>query len=816
MGEMMMTKNTAVFSCCFCGRDLTDALSQERGYGPICAEKYHMLFDTTDDPTSDADAMVESAILETSVERRHVAEGVRCWHEDKKLAAKRLAYLLSFITPRSETDAQLKALAAIGFTATAGVIALTRGSAAVHFASKKEARIEVRDLGRWGTLVCLFTPEKLCDEALNEIRKIPGRWWRYEIMANTFPLSSWDQAMAWTRKWFPLTPIPAKVEEEEPVPPPKEEVVIKEQIVHLDLCGKRIQVESPYSAEFVSEIKEIPSRQWTCLECGAPARPKCEDHPKAKHGWTLPLDRSFSLQELVKHHYPTAQVVISPALAEAFKVQNAKVEAAMTLAAREDLSLPGGKPYPFQVVGVRYLEAANGRAIVSDEQGLGKTLQALAYVARNVPREEKVLYVVPSNVKFNWVSEIAHWLGGAPLSDSTILKTARKMGKVTVGEEEIAVLNGGAPSLDRLARHTIINYDALAKWEEVLVAAQFKTVVADEAHYLKNEKSGRSKAFAAIVNSASRRILLTGTPVLNRPRDVWNLLKTIDEETWGNFFKFAQRYCAAWKDRYGWKFDGASNLEELHDRLNGHQWIRRLKSDVLTELPEKVRHTVALEIGDKERKAYARVEKDGAKFFHESGHLVADGDSDVKSQVLAHITKLRVACGQAKVAAAGDWIQDLVDSCGKVVVFARHTEVIDTLAHRFGGLKIDGSVPSAKRAEIVAKFQSDPNAQVIVCSIEAASVGITLTAAQHLVFVERVWRAGDHQQAEDRIHRIGQKGQATIWYLDVPETFDEALKEIVDWKAEKANQITEGGSLDVSTQESIFTAFTHYFGKKEK
>jgi SWI/SNF-related matrix-associated actin-dependent regulator 1 of chromatin subfamily A len=422
--------------------------------------------------------------------------------------------------------------------------------------------------------------------------------------------------------------------------------------------------------------------------------------------------------------------------------------------------------------------------------------------------------VVPANVKYNWISEIAHWLGGAELGDRQILRTARKLGKVTVGGEEIAVLNGGEPSVDRLARHTIINYDALTKWEETLVAAGFKTVVADEAHYLKNDKSKRSKSFAKIVESATRRILLTGTPVLNRPRDLWNLLKTIDNDTWGNFFKYGQRYCDGWRDRFGWKFDGASNMMELNDRLNGHQWIRRLKADVLSELPEKMRHLVALEVGEQERRAYLRVEKDGAKVFHSCGHLASQGDSEARAQILAHITRLRVAVGQAKLEAAGDWIQDLVDSCGKVVVFARHSAVIDGLAERFGGLKIDGSVSPAKRADVVAQFQSDPEAKVIVCSIEAASVGITLTAAQHLVFVERVWRAGDHRQAEDRIHRIGQTGQATIWYLDVPETFDEALRAIQDWKAERADAITDGIAVGNGDEApTAIDAFNDYYKK---
>ncbi len=778
-------RNPAHFNCCFCGRDLTNGLSQERGYGPDCAGKYGMLMDTTEAPVANADELVEAAIAATTESRRHVAEGVRGWRENKVVAAKRLAYLLAYIGTKAEQDAQLKALAGIGFTSTAGIIALVRGSDAVVIASKRRATVEIRDFGRWGKQICVFTPEQVNTQSLEECRALPGRHWNREIKANTFPLTSWDAAMAWTQKWFPVSLLPDKpAEVVEAESKPVEPKAVKEEVVRLDLCGKRIQIESPYNVGFVAEIKDMPARQWTCLTCGKPARPKCEQHPTDKHGWTLPLDRAPALKELVKRYYPKAKTTMTSALAAALGVQSEKLEAATVVNGEAKLSLPGGEPYPFQVAGVKYLEAAGGCAIVADEQGLGKTLQALAYISKNVPREEKVLYVVPANVKYNWISEIAHWLGGAKLGDRQVLRTARKLGKVTVGGEEIAVLNGGEPSVDRLARHTIINYDALGKWEETLVAAGFQTVVADEAHYLKNDKSKRSKSFAEIVKSATRRILLTGTPVLNRPRDLWNLLRTIDNDTWGNFFKYGQRYCDGWRDRFGWKFDGASNMSELNDRLNGHQWIRRLKADVLSDLPEKMRHHVALEIGDKERRAYQRVENDGAKVFHSCGHLASSGDSEARAQILAHITRLRVAAGQAKLEAAGDWIQDLVDSCGKVVVFARHKEVVEGLAERFGGLKIDGSVSPAKRADVVAQFQSDPEAKVIICSIEAASVGITLT---------------------------------TIWYLDVPETFDEALRAIQEWKAERADAITDGIEIGQSDEApTAIDAFNDYFKNREK
>jgi SWI/SNF-related matrix-associated actin-dependent regulator of chromatin subfamily A-like protein 1 len=803
-------QNQIQVNCCFCGRDLTDALSQERGYGPICAVKYGMLFDTTCEPAANADELIETAINNTNESRKHVAEGTRIWKEDKKLAAKRLSYLLSFVTTQQETDSQLLALEAIGFRAMAGIIANQRQSDAVAVASKVIAKVEIQ-----GELIFVTTAKLCCTEALDEVRTIKGRRWRNDIRANTFPASSWDAVMAWTLKWYPLSSLPERpdrlAQRASVTPVVAEE---SEYIVHLSLLGKRIQIESPYNKDFVTEVKEIPNRQWTCLECGKPARPKCEIHSTGKHGWTVPLDRAEALKSLVKKYYSNLKSTVSPELEQALSTEDKKIETAQKVEEKE-ISLPGGKTFPFQSAGIQYLEASNGNAIIADEQGLGKTIQALAYVHRNVPKDQKILYIVPANVKYNWVSEISHWLGGAALNDMKILKTARKNGKVVVGEEEIAVLNGDKPNSSRLGRHTIINYDSLAKWEEVLVNANFQIVIADEAHYIKNKDSKRSKSFAKIVESAKSKILLTGTPVLNRPKDLWNLLRTIDNETWGHFFKFATRYCGARSNGYGYDFDGATNTEELHDRLNGHQWIRRMKSDVLSDLPEKVRNIVTLDLPVEDRSIYKAMEEEGGKIYHTSGKLASSGDAEARASILGYIARLRRVLGNSKTQAASNWIQDLVDSCGKVVVFARHKEVVEELAEKFGGLKIDGSVPSEKRADIINKFQTT-DAPVIVCSIEAASVGITLTAASHLVFVERVWRAGDHHQAEDRIHRIGQKNQATIWYLDASETFDDALRALIDWKAEQSDIITDGKSSEESEKVNVISAFNKYFEDKEE
>lgn len=819
-----------MINCCFCGKDLTDALSQERGYGPKCAAKYGMLFDTTAPPADDLLERMTYAAQVTHSERRHVADNAAsCYQENKKLAAKRLAYLLSFVSTREETDAQLQALEGLGFRAMASLIATERDSVAVRQASKRKCEVSLIDT-KYGRQIAVRTPCKPKGDGMARERELPGRRWDPQLRVVRYPVTSWDAVVEWVLTYYPLSEIPERPDAEiaaalevqalEDAKPKKKEVV------RLSLLSKRIAIESPYNRRFVEKVRSEPDRRWMCLECGKPARPKCDDHPDGTHVWTVPLDRADHIKSLVKEHYPNADHFVSPQLAEALAVEDKKVQAAHSPVA-PILDLPGGQLYPFQGSGVRYLEAAEGNAIIADEQGLGKTVQAIAYVSRNINVQggEMVLYVVPSNVKYNWASEILHWLAGTPLNDTKLLRRIRREGVVRINDVEVSVLSG-RPKKDGtlpkksghpVAQHVIINYDILSAWKELLMAPGYSLVVADEAHNLKNPDAARTKAFEAIIENVSKRMFLTGTPVLNRPKDLWNLLKMIDPETWGNFFRFHSRYTNAdrkWAGRnrgFVWDFNGASNMAELHDRLDGHQWIRRLKKDVLTELPEKLRHIVPLEINDKERRAYERVERQCAKMLPMAdGRVMAasDMDGEQRALVIAQITKLRVAAGAAKVAAVCDWVTDLVESVGKVVVFAHHQAVINELVERFDALKIDGSVSPAQRAEIVAEYQTNPNRRVIVCSIKGASVGITLTEASHVVLAERVWRAKDHDQAEDRIHRIGQSKQVTAWYLDVPETFDEAMRAINEWKAQVADQIVDGVDSD-GTDHSLQAALDY-------
>jgi len=236
------------------------------------------------------------------------------------------------------------------------------------------------------------------------------------------------------------------------------------------------------------------------------------------------------------------------------------------------------KMFPFQVEGVCGIEHSGGRVLLADEMGLGKTCQSLVWLAHK-PDAWPVLIVCPASLKLNWLYEARKWLGDFP---------------------EIEILSGTPRKLDiqqpkRLARIRIINYDILSKWQKYLVG--FRTVVLDECHYIKSSKAARSKAAVAVAERCRYFIGITGTPILNRPIEMFNALNLIDPRTFGSWWDYAKHYCGMKKTRFGLDVNGATNLDKLRSSLQG-KVIRRLKANVLTELPDKIFGYAPLVIGN--------------------------------------------------------------------------------------------------------------------------------------------------------------------------------------------------------------------------
>ena len=251
---------------------------------------------------------------------------------------------------------------------------------------------------------------------------------------------------------------------------------------------------------------------------------------------------------------------------------------------------------------------------------------------------------------------------------------------------------------------------------------------------------------------------MTGTPILNRPRELWPLLHAIDPDGIGkNFMGYHRRYCGAEKTRYGWNFDGATNLPELSDNLRSSIMVRRLKADVLTELPAKRRQLIELPQGDVL----------GDIIVAEKEAFEAIWDLKASAAKFTEISEKRLAVSRAKLPQVIEHVASLLESLDKIIVFAHHGEIVDALDEAFASraVAVSGTTPPADRQALVDRFQTDPHCNVFIGTILAAGVGLTLTAAQTVIFAEFDWRPGMMEQAEDRARRIGQTGSVLIRYL---------------------------------------------------
>jgi len=430
----------------------------------------------------------------------------------------------------------------------------------------------------------------------------------------------------------------------------------------------------------------------------------------------------------------------------------------------------GEEMMPFQRAGLVFTEATGGNCMIADSMGLGKTIQALSYLAAH-PDMRPAVIVCPASLKLNWEREAQAWLET---------------------DDKIEVINGG--KVHPLTGDTgiiIINYDILKKWLPELMRIEPQILIYDEAHALKNKASARSKAAKELAAVTPHKVLLTGTPVLNRPAELWHQLQIIDPFGYPDkrFFQWHKRYADAKQNRFGWDFSGASNLDELAASLKTIM-IRRTKEQVLPELPAKRRQTVLIPIDN--RKEYDRADNEFLEWMAEQkGAEAAERASNVEQ--LAKIEYLRQIAIRGKMKQALAWIENFLESGEKLVVFATHKETIDRLMVEFSecAVKIDGSVSSEKRQAVVDSFQNNPETRLFIGNIQAAGVGITLTAASNVVFLETGWTPALLEQAEDRCHRIGQDNAVNIYYLLAAKTIDVSMAAMLESKREVIDKITE-------------------------
>lgn len=474
------------------------------------------------------------------------------------------------------------------------------------------------------------------------------------------------------------------------------------------------------------------------------------------------------------------------------KEATAAREAAKAASRATDAVIDVPKPDGLEYLGYQRAGIAFGMhrpaTLIGDEMGLGKTIQAIGIMNADTAAK-RILVICPASLKLNWHRELTKWL-------------VRKR-IIFVGDSKVF------PDLEDGI--VIINYDVLHKHAEILHGRVWDIVVMDEAHMMKNRKARRSEMVFGykptkkeIFNGevekpaiqAKRKIMLTGTPIANRTAELFPLINYLDPVTWSNFFSYARRYCGATQGAHGWDFTGASNLEELQDKLRQTIMVRRLKKDVLKELPPKRRQIIEIP-ADKDMAAELREEMDAydrAMSGEATEQLEVEAElakaSDDPEAYKRAVEKLKAA-GQAaftmiskiraetaarkiKMQAVRDHLEEAVENSGKVIIFAHHKEVVRAILEQFGdaAVAIVGDTPMKDRQDNVDRFQKDPACKVIVGSFGAMGVGHTLTASSHVIMVELDWVPGNVTQAEDRAHRIGQLESVLVQHLVLEGSLD--------------------------------------------
>jgi SWI/SNF-related matrix-associated actin-dependent regulator of chromatin subfamily A-like protein 1 len=418
-----------------------------------------------------------------------------------------------------------------------------------------------------------------------------------------------------------------------------------------------------------------------------------------------------------------------------------------------------GSLYPHQSDGVAFL-LSKRRVILADDMGLGKTRQAIVAMEVGAPMG-KILVVCPASLKLNWKREIRLVDPGASI--------------------EVLGVDQDAPED---ARWIIVNYDILGKHAGRLHGINWSGVILDEAHFIRNASQRTNYCLKLLGVQAEAQapvlgpdfvFLLTGTPMTNRPKDLFNLLRCVGHPSARSFLSYAKRYCDAYRNDYGWVTTGASNLDELNLLLKEVS-IRRKKEDVL-DLPPKIRSWVPVDISGSAA-AFNAVES------FVTWYSGTDPSKPNDTEFLARLTKVRTALHKAKQKAVEERIRDVVASGEKVVVFTCFSEGIERHKAKLGdaAITITGSDTAEKRMAAVDRFQQDETVKVALCNIIAGGVGITLTAGTHVIFQDLDWVPANHAQAEDRCYRLGQTRQVTVEYFTADGTLDSYIATLLDQK----------------------------------
>ena len=536
--------------------------------------------------------------------------------------------------------------------------------------------------------------------------------------------------------------------------------------MNIELKGDNFELSFKYKPSIVDRVRQIPGRRFD----------------GAKKVWIVPARSRVDLERMIY------QIRQFENINWVNGTEKKEEDIAYDIPELPDLTVPHNlkiQPYPYQLKGIaRGLQLK--RFMNCDEPGLGKTLQSIATI--NLADAFPCLVVCHSSLKINWLRE---W---EKFTDKKAMILTDKVRDTwtfffQTGMHQVFIVN-----YESLKKYFVQRIKKAEGWTLRDVEFRnsinlFKSVIIDESHRCKSASTQQAKFCKGICTGKEWVIELTGTPVVNRPKDLIPQLAILDRmNDFGGYKPFVDRYCSGQRE--------ASNLRELNFNLWKYCMFRREKSLVLTDLPDKIRQVNTCEITN--RKEYMDAERDLIMYLQK--YKDADDDKIAKAmrgEVMVRINILRQISARGKVRDVIEFVKDFRENGKKIILFCSLHEVVDQLKRYFPtAVSVTGRDSQDEKQRAVDAFQNNPKADIIICSIKAAGVGLTLTASSNVAFVEFPWTYADCCQCEDRAHRIGQKDSVTCYYFLGRRTIDEKVYRIIQEKKNIANAVT-GSTEDI-------------------
>ncbi len=536
--------------------------------------------------------------------------------------------------------------------------------------------------------------------------------------------------------------------------------------MNIELKGDNFELSFKYKTSIIDRVRQIPGRRFD----------------GAKKVWIVPTRSRVELERMIY------QIQQFENINWVNGTEKKEEDIAYDIPELPDLTVPHNlkiQPYPYQLKGIaRGLELK--RFMNCDEPGLGKTLQSIATI--NLADAFPCLVICPSSLKINWLRE---W---EKFTDKKAMILTDKVRDTwtfffQTGMHQVFIVN-----YESLKKYFVQRIKKAEGWTLRDVEFRnsinlFKSVIIDESHRCKSASTQQAKFCKGICTGKEWVIELTGTPVVNRPKDLIPQLAILNRmENFGGYKPFVNRYCSGQRE--------ASNLKELNFNLWQYCMFRREKSLVLTDLPDKIRQVNTCEITN--RKEYMDAERDLIMYLQK----YKDADDDkiekaLRGEVMVRINILRQISARGKVRDVIEFVKDFRENGKKIILFCSLHEVVDQLKRYFPtAVSVTGRDSQDEKQRAVDAFQNNPKADIIICSIKAAGVGLTLTASSNVAFVEFPWTYADCCQCEDRAHRIGQKDSVTCYYFLGRRTIDEKVYRIIQEKKNIANAVT-GSTEDI-------------------